>query len=63
MNTAEVMWGKMPISHITQLNVNIGSVTLIECQEACEVYLAKVIAWFFESRGIDRASISQYMIS
>lgn len=34
----------MPISHVTQLKMNIGSVTLIEREETWRVYSAELIA-------------------
>ena len=62
MNIAEVMWEKMLISYLTQLEMNIGSVTLIECQETWKVYSANLIEYLLRSHSVDRAFINTYMI-
>lgn len=52
----------MLFSYLTQLEMNIGSVTLIECQETWKVYSANLIEYLLRSHSVDRAFINTYMI-
>lgn len=43
MNIVEEMREKILILYLSQLGMNFGSVTLVECQETWKVYSAKLI--------------------